>query len=988
MIKHAFILDSMPGKRHLDARKSQPSAFQTVVDAPILQWLNRALQECEIESVTYVGSYHIEKVIQSFPNFQYCYYSQWDSDGEVAALIKAGIQFSDNCIIIRSNTLLLPTAIKAMINAENPAYGIYATSDGQHNFAGIITLGNDSIGYCKHLSSNNISSSLETLIQNINNFQAVNLDKMAAPTSDRWAINRTVFRGKAQTLEQLSLLSRQATIMDQVRFTVESWHHDSADIINKIFTLPNQGNLVVRSSAVTEDTPYKSSAGYFHTEMNVPAGNNEAIRIAIEQVIYSYKRDNRRIQMLDQVLVQEQVENISFSGVMLTRDFQMGAPYFVINIESDSGRSDVVTSGGEGNLKTYYVSWHAKNSDMDRHIIPVFKLGKELIDICQNDALYIEFGMDTSEVLYLFQVRPIPDKLLTMQVEDDDLFDFIEGASHFIAGKLNESKYVYGSKTIFGNMPDWNPAEIIGATPHPLALSLYQYLIGDRSWSQARTRIGYMNVESVPLIISIGGKPYVDVRASLNSLLPAGLNSNFSRQWVDHGINLLTENKALHDKIEFEIAITCLAPDWGNRKTELFRAGFLKNDIADFKSRLRILTERIISNESVTFESLKADLKIMSDRRRNYVAEEKDSLGTLAMKAKMLLDDCKQFGIIPFSIFARYAFISMTFLRGFRSTNILSSEDYDKVMMSIPTVSRTFVNDAKLFKSNKLSINYMNDKYGHLRPNSYEITAKNYSQDPEFFRNYISDDINYSKNIFKSSECDNIFSEHHTIINKTLKNLGFQFDNGVLLKFIKKSISGREAAKFEFMKNVNSFLELTAEIGKRLELDRLDMAHLKAHEILELATNSASGATSIRLKRASGYRKKRMELSRALRVPDVISDAHQVNAFSLEDQSPNFITSKSIVASIIYLKEFKNTIELSGCIVAIRAADPGFDWIFSRQIAGLITEYGGVASHMAIRAAEFGIPAAVGCGGVIFNKLIEYRQVKLDCLNQRVTPFQ
>ena len=35
-------------------------------------------------------------------------------------------------------------------------------------------------------------------------------------------------------------------------------------------------------------------------------------------------------------------------------------------------------------------------------------------------------------------------------------------------------------------MPDWNPAEIIGIKPKPLALSLYKGLITDSIWSQQR----------------------------------------------------------------------------------------------------------------------------------------------------------------------------------------------------------------------------------------------------------------------------------------------------------------------------------------------------------------------------------------------------------------------------------------------------------------------------------------------------------------------
>ncbi|NQU58009.1 MAG: hypothetical protein HQ513_12305, partial [Rhodospirillales bacterium] len=66
-------------------------------------------------------------------------------------------------------------------------------------------------------------------------------------------------------------------------------------------------------------------------------------------------------------------------------------------------------------------------------------------------------------------------------------------------------------------------------------------------------------------------------------------------------------------------------------------------------------------------------------------------------------------------------------------------------------------------------------------------------------------------------------------------------------------------------------------------------------------------------------------------------------------------------------------------IVLIESADPGYDWIFSHDIAGLITQYGGANSHMAIRCAEFGLPAAIGCGEKLFDNLLSARVIELNC---------
>jgi phosphoenolpyruvate-protein kinase (PTS system EI component) len=73
---------------------------------------------------------------------------------------------------------------------------------------------------------------------------------------------------------------------------------------------------------------------------------------------------------------------------------------------------------------------------------------------------------------------------------------------------------------------------------------------------------------------------------------------------------------------------------------------------------------------------------------------------------------------------------------------------------------------------------------------------------------------------------------------------------------------------------------------------------------------------------------------------------------------------------------------MSSFIIFLENADPGYDWIFARNPMGIVTKYGGVASHMAIRCAEFGIPAAIGCGSTIYNNLVKSNFVVIDGAKQ------
>ena len=101
--------------------------------------------------------------------------------------------------------------------------------------------------------------------------------------------------------------------------------------------------------------------------------------------------------------------------------------------------------------------------------------------------------------------------------------------------------------------------------------------------------------------------------------------------------------------------------------------------------------------------------------------------------------------------------------------------------------------------------------------------------------------------------------------------------------------------------------------------------------------------------------------------------------------SPNFIGAGKIEGVPVILdSQTSAAIDLRGQIVCIENADPGFDWIFTKKVGGLITKFGGANSHMAIRCAEFGLPAAIGCGEQMFRKMSSGDVALLDCDNNQL----
>ena len=79
-------------------------------------------------------------------------------------------------------------------------------------------------------------------------------------------------------------------------------------------------------------------------------------------------------------------------------------------------------------------------------------------------------------------------------------------------------------------MTDWNPVEMIGQSPSNLSYSLYSKLITNSSWLKARKIMGYKSNFGNYLMHKIAGKPFIDVRKSINSFLPTKLDSSLSKK--------------------------------------------------------------------------------------------------------------------------------------------------------------------------------------------------------------------------------------------------------------------------------------------------------------------------------------------------------------------------------------------------------------------------------------------------------------------------
>lgn len=962
----AIIFDLGQHARHIDAGDSHPFSLAMLGEQnrPALDWTLETLRQFGECKTIYIGDYHIEKVISRFPGLKVRYVSP-DAGKQDIDIVDAVFEGGSHLLLISAGTIILPGALEKLCGGQS-AYAV----DGNAISLGVYFLSEQMAGKglaaLREKSQSPEVISLKEFFGEVIGAEAICLDGLVAPVTDQEAVAGSIFRGKAQTLDNLALLLKDAAFLPRERVKVSDWNLDKDLQIARIQRSFLPQTVVVRSSVVGEDGLNKSLAGKYLSVLGVDSGNKSLLCRAVEEVIASY---GDQVRSDDEVLVQPQIQSVKASGVLLTRDTRAGGPYFVINEDSISGRTDSVTSGDSKFIVQRFIAWSANSLDADTDRLLI--LARELVRLSCLDALDIEYTIDKQGRIYILQVRPLAAARQRAEVADTDVLSMVAGARDFVAARMKPMSGLLGDTTVLGVMPDWNPAEMIGSTPRPLALSLYQKLVGESAWAQARSRIGYRDVWPEPLIVSLGGRPYVDVRASLNSFLPKSLDDETGRVWVNFCLNRLKQDQTLHDKIEFELAITCLAPDWSQASERLLAAGL---DPVVYHKPLRDLTQSILREEVESIDSQFLYLEAMADRRNKILSIREPCLYGQSRQLGQLMEDCRQLGLVSFSILARYAFISMSFLKGFLKVGVISAEQYDLYLQLLPTVASRITED--LFKD--LSIDALIERYGHLRPNSYEITSGNYASDPDWY---------FRKQRGKSSSIrgnpNDVLLQSQAGIASALSALQLDVEVNKLLDFISRSIIGRELGKFEFMKNLNAILEISASLGKELDLEREQISFLSISELIRLGTDSIAPADRIQLRRRAAFNEKRWMVTRAMRMPDVVVSPNDLEVFTLETWRANFITGKRVVGRPVWLDEEPHA-DIVGAIVIIRAADPGYDWIFSHSIAGLITEFGGVASHMSIRAAEFGLPAAIGCGSITMETLRGASSIELDCAAEKV----
>ncbi|PMH18493.1 PEP-utilizing enzyme [Vibrio splendidus] len=975
------------------ASGNKPAALKNIVNnTKAMDWQLHSFEgQTQLNNTYFLGGYHVEDVVKEYPELNFSIIPEWETSTALDTLLHA--PFSGKPVFISYTDTLFRKAFINSLPSNDSDVTIVIDShwrdrysgrsredmvkaetllfEGKEvEFTGLVYLGTKAVSLVQNtIEDGNVQYIGHQLLDMMAFYERNNLNISFRDIEGDWAefnspkdIANFILGTKADTLARLEPVVKKSHIGKQESFTTSQWLEDRELVISNIQAQFGHTTLVVRSSSKAEDNWRSSNAGGFESILNVPCMNDIELSRAVQDVVDSY---GSTVVGSDQVLVQEFLKDVAMAGVVFTCTLESGAPYYRFNFDDSTQSTESVTAGTHSDLRTVLVSKFQPHSV--KHIAPelcnVLASVQELETLLSFDKLDIEFAVDTSGLVHVFQVRPVVVNHDSYEIDADKIASSIQSDVTRYQELQNSLPFISGKKTIFANMPDWNPAEIISTRPKPLAFSLYQQLITNEVWAIQRAEYGYRDVRPYPLIVSFSGQPYVDVRASFNSFIPVSVSSESADRIVNAYLSILSENPHFHDKVEFDVAFTIWTPEFlETAKSRLMPYGVTAKDIAELEAGLKHVTRNALTRLNTDIESVQA----LSERCEQVCSAQLRTIDRIFA----LLDDCRRFGTLAFSHAARAGFVAATLMKSLVNQKVLLEARRMQFLNSFDTVAGEFEQDKSNYLIGLVTEGELIKKYGHLRPGTYEVTTQAYWEDPKQFLlpKEHKEELSRDEFIFNDSEL--------SAIKELLIALGSDVNESEFIQYLIRATQERERVKFEFTRNLSRALDLCVELGKQFNLTREEVSFMTYGDIERLKLNMSDVDT---LRASLNSRKEKYQLTKVIELPSLINSPAQFYSFERHSSQPNFIGVDRVLTDITQIEGVGPEL-LVGKIVMIPQADPGYDWLFGHDIAGLITQYGGANSHMAIRSAEIGLPAAIGVGEKLYDLLSTAKRVELDCL--------
>ena len=449
-----------------------------------------------------------------------------------------------------------------------------------------------------------------------------------------------LFLSKSHALKNLNF--KNVTINKFLSFTFYEWQKERQRLIDKI-KLNYNDNLIVRSSASSEDQISGSNAGVF---LSLPNVKNSKLPLtkAVNSVFNSYKKKEND----EYVIVQNMQNNFDLSGVIFSKSIESSNPYIIINaVDKKQGDTSSITSGkSDKEIKIIIYKDSKIFPKKFRNLIKYIKYVEQITGIASLDC---EFALNKNKTI-IFQIRPLLNK--NKSIDRNLKLKIAKEVKRLKNYKdRSEEKHI-----LLSVMTDWNPAEIIGKNSFPLSIFLYKYLVLKKNWYLQRFVNGYSVIKDKSLFFQVGNCLYIDIYKSFKSFIPNKINTKLKSKLIHLYAKKILKNNHMHDKIETEVVISNLSNSFQKQTSQYYLNVKEKKSLQNALKNINIQTKKLIFRNDKKLDNLNVEsLKLFRKFKNSYNIND----------AKQVLDITKRKFILPFAHLARGGFVSKYILNGF-----------------------------------------------------------------------------------------------------------------------------------------------------------------------------------------------------------------------------------------------------------------------------------------------------------------------------------
>ncbi|TCO43242.1 pyruvate phosphate dikinase-like enzyme [Dokdonella fugitiva] len=719
--------------------------------------------------------------------------------------------------------------------------------------------------------------------------------------------------GKRAMLEWLRPRLRSSRVPEGIGVAHMAWRAARGESLRAIAQRFGNALLAVRSDAAGEDATAGADAGRYRSVLGVVADDADAVARAIDAVFASYAEAGRH----DEAFVQRQVTALQHACVAFTHALPDAAPYYVVSL-AGGRRTDAVTRG-DADVDTWYVARdRAATVELPDAVRTCLDAVCEVERIAALQACEIELVIDAWGVAWLLQARALP---------------CAQHAGHAAIAARRTVEAALAREAVpplLGMMPDWNPAELLGEHPRPLARTLFDRLVTRRAWAIGRAALGHA-AGARPLLRFHAGRPYVDVRTSFRSLLPVALDADLGARLVESACARLRAHPHLHDKVEFDVVPAALR--FGFEAWFATRhAGFDAADVAAVAAALREPLRRALDHART--------MRLRSGFERDLGLREPAHEPALLAHwlARVELRTAARFAEA-----ARQAFVLEALMRSAVEQQLLDGGILQR-LRAAATADRVGDGDDD-----------------HVRAGTFEISAparREWTGGP--------------RRPARAMPAPMPTARDAPRLDAALAGLGITIAPAALFAHYAAVLRTRELGKFALARAVSLGLDALGARAHACGVARDDAGWLELDALLDPSAEPRVLHGAIEAAR------RRHAVEAAVAMPLLI-DGHCLGVVHHAAGQPNYVGHGRVHGHIARVDATTLPQHVPpGSIIAIASADPGYDWIFMREPAALLTAFGGPNSHMAIRCAAAGVPALLGVGPEAFRRMADAATLAID----------